>query len=773
MGRSWPELIVTIVLTMIMAVNGSPVTSGLRPDAHDSAFTGNLEGTVTAAAPPGETMPPVRNALVVLTPGNHKAVTGADGTFRFQGIKAGTYRIMIGADTYEPLTPQEPILINAERTARYDAILFPEPKGDAVADLKLTSSSQGFSTAIPYNTAVVLDTSGSKNVSYGKFEWEVRDRSGQPISAKPEPSAIPGSSPYTFTFTPPGPGEYTIRLSVSNRLRPEQVSQAEVRIRAINTAPEAYPSSTGLTVVPLGKPIYLRGWGIDENLPSPELYNPGGNDPDLYGKNNDHLQRAFSWQWSLQYQPENATPGEWEDVSDLLADQDGDPGRYVQSPHFTPSKPGRYRAWLVVNDRDPAGSLASLPAPLDLLVLADGYVPDETCRTCHARQWEGWSKTRHGKLSGTQPSKTEAASPGCQDCHGPARAHVQGGGKKEYISISFRSGSCGQCHEEYDEWQKSRHSDGYPFGYKEIAEPLLLNCARCHYPRGYADALNLARQTGQHFGEVEFKKPVKPGGPLAFDFSKLPVKDGEGISCQACHDPHPDDQPVRASLRSGGNSTACNTCHEAKWQNVTLEGTAGEIGSAFEYPGEDYKFDNPHNTPDKCVLCHMNKGTTEKDQNGVRALGGHTWRMRDAGPNGILGGFGPRPDDPDHERVPGDQDDILNTAACAQCHSYVFDFNRRGVQERIYQKWQMLGDLLKERNNGVLPGFKPGKCATCHRGGTVPFDDDPDLTLEKAYTNYKLIKNDRSWGIHNPRYIEKLLDDSLKSLQGNGSSDAK
>jgi hypothetical protein len=52
------------------------------------------------------------------------------------------------------------------------------------------------------------------------------------------------------------------------------------------------------------------------------------------------------------------------------------------------------------------------------------------------------------------------------------------------------------------------------------------------------------------------------------------------------------------------------------------------------------------------------------------------------------------------------------------------------------------------------------------------FYTDPDLTLEKAYTNYKLIKNDRSWGIHNPAYIEKLLDDSLESLEG-GSSGGK
>ncbi len=42
--------------------------------------------------------------------------------------------------------------------------------------------------------------------------------------------------------------------------------------------------------------------------------------------------------------------------------------------------------------------------------------------------------------------------------------------------------------------------------------------------------------------------------------------------------------------------------------------------------------------------------------------------------------------------------------------------------------------------------------------------DDPRLVLENAYTNYKLVKNDRSWGVHNPRYVGKLLADSIASV---------
>jgi hypothetical protein len=100
------------------------------------------------------------------------------------------------------------------------------------------------------------------------------------------------------------------------------------------------------------------------------------------------------------------------------------------------------------------------------------------------------------------------------------------------------------------------------------------------------------------------------------------------------------------------------------------------------------------------------------------------------------------------------------------CHDGLDTFDRNGVQSGVHARWIELGDLLKAANNGVLPGSRPGdKCATCHRGGTLPFGDDPKLVLENAYTNYKLIKNDRSWGIHNPAYVKKLLTDSIASVR--------
>jgi hypothetical protein len=141
--------------------------------------------------------------------------------------------------------------------------------------------------------------------------------------------------------------------------------------------------------------------------------------------------------------------------------------------------------------------------------------------------------------------------------------------------------------------------------------------------------------------------------------------------------------------------------------------------------------------------------------------------MRDAGPDGRLGGFGPSPDDPRRRREDSGGDDLLNLAPCQRCHPGATTFDLKGRQSEIYRLWSELGRRLAALNHGRLPGYKPGdKCASCHRGGTLPFDDDPNLVLEQAYTNYKLIGNDRSWGIHNFRYTRQLLEDSLRSLDG-------
>lgn len=728
-SRHWPYFVLLLVI----------VGGLLLGSAADGSNETGIIGEVTALKGKAPySLPGISGVEVTAEPGGYSTVTNKRGQYELN-LPPGVYEVSYSAQGYAVHT--EKVMVPAASKGIASVHLFPEAQGPAVAVLKPGGRGGPAEGPIPYNTTVYINAGDSQNIARDSIRWEIRDEHGQIVNdpyiqpATPlqlEPSPIPGSSPLEYTFQPTKPGRFTVSLLLKNGFSKTE-SQAQMAVEAINVAPEPVPSVVGgVNTVLAGEQVVLAGWALDKNMPSPELYNPGGREPDTYGKNDDFLQRQFAWSWKLEYIESDGTR---EDVSTILATDGAIPAAQVQYPWFVPEKPGKYVASLVVDDRDPYGNLVSEPGSVTITVLdpQQALVPDETCLTCH--------------------DATHApAGMSCQSCHGPGQLHLEAEGeaaKRQTISVSYDAASCASCHIEYGQWQKSRHSDGYAYGYYEIAQPLLLNCAKCHYPVGFADALTMAAESGTTFGEVEFKKPMYPNGPLFFDFSKLPDPVGEGISCQVCHDPHQISPDNEAGLRAS-NAVLCGTCHEEKWQNVLIEGTAGQLGSAYEYPGEKYNRQSPHNTEDKCILCHMDTQISTVDENGVAILGGHTLRMRDAGADDVL----------------GSSDDIMNTAVCEKCHDDVTTFDLNGRQTEIKALWEELGLLLKDRNSGILPDYKPGdKCATCHRGGTMPFDVDPHLVLENAYTNYKLVKNDRSWGVHNYEYTKKLLVDSIEAVK--------
>ncbi|MCP4198919.1 MAG: hypothetical protein GY762_17385, partial [Proteobacteria bacterium] len=229
-------------------------------------------------------------------------------------------------------------------------------------------------------------------------------------------------------------------------------------------------------------------------------------------------------------------------------------------------------------------------------------------------------------------------------------------------------------------------------------------------------------------------------------------RDTPNVGCNVCHDPHVQSADNPTGIRTGSGENLCDTCHEKKWQNATYTGTGDAIGNAVhfadytQYQGEG----NPHLMPKGCVTCHMAWDTTKTGNRLVKKVGGHTQRMREAGKDGVL----------------GTDDDLLNIGICQSCHPGLKTFDRNGVMTRIKNKLKTLEDLLKNANHGYLPPFEPGKCATCHKGGTLPFmNESEEVIVDKAYLNYKLILHDRSFGIHNPDYIERLLDDSIAAVQ--------
>jgi DmsE family decaheme c-type cytochrome len=202
-----------------------------------------------------------------------------------------------------------------------------------------------------------------------------------------------------------------------------------------------------------------------------------------------------------------------------------------------------------------AGSSPAKPAapPAKVAVSAadqsSGYVGEDTCLTCHEdRNYKG---TRHALAS---LPKSPAATHGCESCHGPGKAHVEGDGDASKIFNPLKvtpqraSETCATCHNrgEHAVWSGSQH-DSRNVG--------CVSCHSVHAPKGPRQ-LKVATQP-QLCASCHRDKLAK------LDRSgHMPVREGK-MQCTTCHNVHGSTN-VRL-LRVGDSiSELCTSCHAEK-----------------------------------------------------------------------------------------------------------------------------------------------------------------------------------------------------------------
>lgn len=246
------------------------------------------------------------------------------------------------------------------------------------------------------------------------------------------------------------------------------------------------------------------------------------------------------------------------------------------------------------------------------------YVGADTCKTCHEDLYKlNFEKTPHFKT-------TLQDGHGCESCHGPGSAHVEGGGDVTKI-ISFKSltiqqvnANCLSCHGEKHEqrhFAASAHAGNdvgcidchSPHHAKEpqhllvraqpdlcygchttakadFAKPYhhrvdegLIGCSDCHNVHGTTTLRNL--RTTPSGDAICTKCHVDKAGPFVYEH--VPVKT-EG--CSSCHTPHGSTNP--RFLRVNQVNLLCLQCH-----SFPAQGPAGPV----------------HNQSTKyqaCTMCH-------------------------------------------------------------------------------------------------------------------------------------------------------------------------
>jgi hypothetical protein len=290
--------------------------------------------------------------------------------------------------------------------------------------------------------------------------------------------------------------------------------------------------------------------------------------------------------------------------------------------------------------------------------------------------------------------------------------------------------ACFECHSDANtflvaaaqQWANSKHASGETLNEKDG------ECKTCHTSEGF-----VARASGT---------------PLAADYV---VENPTSIHCFTCHAPHTNgDFSVRwttdATLMNGASAdlkggNLCVACHRSRRdvrtyvKALTLStrfgphhGPQGDmlIGSnGYEYAGYEYEQTNHHSaTTDGCLDCHM-KTTLQN------VVGGHSFNMS-YGAEGA---------------------EILNTAACAKCHGEIGDFAEVGGEYS-----QASVDILVAQLEVLLvnAGF-----ITMDGETAVPNAVAVSAGQAGAVYNLLLVKEDRSHGVHNPKYMRGLLQSSI------------
>jgi DmsE family decaheme c-type cytochrome len=265
----------------------------------------------------------------------------------------------------------------------------------------------------------------------------------------------------------------------------------------------------------------------------------------------------------------------------------------------------------------PASAKTSQVAPQP-----EDYVGQETCATCHDEVAKGFSSNPHSKLA-EMHGKTGVT---CEGCHGPGKAHVDGGGDVTKIfnpakatarevdqkCLTCHQGqhanfersahgeanvSCISCHsvhhsEDKDQLLKAAqptlcfqcHTDvkpefNMPFHHK--VEEGLVKCSDCHDPHGTFNRKNLRASTQQD--AVCTKCHTETAGPFVYEHAVVKTE-----GCVACHFPHGGPNPHL--LNRANVNTICLQCHSPSPNFTTTQPMGPAHNQAVQYQS--------------CTICH-------------------------------------------------------------------------------------------------------------------------------------------------------------------------
>ena len=218
---------------------------------------------------------------------------------------------------------------------------------------------------------------------------------------------------------------------------------------------------------------------------------------------------------------------------------------------------------------NPAGANSSQAA-----AAPGDFVGQETCATCHEEVAKGFAGNPHSKLA-EQHGKTGVT---CEGCHGPGKAHVDGGGDTTKIFNPAKAtakevdSKCLSCHQgQHANFERTAHGDAN------------VSCIGCHSIHAGQDKEQLLKVSQPNLC-FQCHTDIRPQFDMAFHH---PVNEGM-VKCTDCHDVHGTFQ-VNNTKVAADQSMICTKCHT-------------DVRGPFVYEHAPVKAET-------CLACHSPHGS--------------------------------------------------------------------------------------------------------------------------------------------------------------------
>lgn len=253
------------------------------------------------------------------------------------------------------------------------------------------------------------------------------------------------------------------------------------------------------------------------------------------------------------------------------------------------------------------------------------------------------------------------------------------------------------------------------------------SCAQCHSHEGFVEfaATGMVSETITlpsawqcktcHNIHATFEKEdyaFRLTDPIAFIYDETVVADfGNSNLCASCHQNRRAEPNITDPGATFDITSTHYGPHHGPQGNLLYGAGFAEIAGAETYPTMG---SHAHNTLE-CTGCHMSEYG--------EGMGGHT--------------FNP------------------SVMSCEPCHSGADDFDIGGFQTEVATLLEELRDLLVA--DGTIEWVEEDEAYE-------PVVGTHDMVNAQAFFNWIGIEEDRSHGVHNPVYIEALLENSIAAL---------